>query len=789
MNKIFRISTLLALCAAALFSSCAKDEFDTDQYSDKEVTFSALAPNPVARGAELRIYGSNLQNVKEVCIPGIEPITDIKVEKTGRMSEIRVIVPVDGPEVGKVQIVTNDGKTLSSWADLTYSEPIIFTEMTCASTVLSGDIITFTGDYMNNIKEVVFEGGATATTFVSQDRYELKVAVPANALSGKVAIGDVNELDNPDGLVANLYYSENAITVGDPTVTAAGRGALNALDTIKVTGTHLDMIASANFGGVDAYLEIAEDGKSLRTAVPMTAADGEVNLVTYAGKTISAGAYTTIVPGNLAVAAKTRYKAYKEAVITGNGLKLVTGITLGGAECSYVYSSKDNNITVTISEKATNGPFVLALANGKTVETAEIELVAPVVEEITPTELYAGDEDIIVKGTDLDLVTGVTLGGKDAEFKATGETKLAVKCATTAVSGKIVLTLANGVKIEPETDITVNYHSLVIVTERTSAQHIGEEVVIKGVNMDLVENIFIGETKVTKYSLRTADEVRFLVPWAKVGMYDLSFHLFSGDVETQPEQFEVQLEREFKVIWEGSQPISWSGSAMQALGYGGYDWASVKPGSTILVEYENNGGQMRLAQGEGWTSLPSFAELPGYDSQWSNLPLAEGSTYVSLVLKKADIEALLLKNGGLIVCGEGYTCTKVTLITEISQEKTIWSGSQKVAWDDKAAYLDTPGNKALQALAWGGYDWASVEAGTTINVYYNIIPDDGYSQIRFGNGSWSPLPGTPDSYDITNGDGKYSLVLDQAMIDEMVKNGGLVICGNGFEVTEVTLKD
>jgi len=784
MNKIFRISTILSLCAAALLSSCT-DEISTDQFSDG-VCLSAIAPNPVARGGALRIVGSNLQDVKEVILPGIEPITDIEVVSSGRLSEIRVIVPVDGPEVGKVTIVAKDGKTYSSKADLTYSEPVILNEMTCASTVLSGDILTFKGDYLNNIKEVVFQKDVYVTEFEEQSRYELKVKVPSKAISGKVALGDVNENDNPDGLVANLFYAENEITVGDPTVTSVDRGALNALDTIKVTGAHLDMIESVNFGGEDAYLEIAADGKSLRTAVPLTAADGEINVVTYTGNSISAGAYTTIVPGNLKVAAKSVYKAYKEAVITGDGLKLVTGITLGGAECSYVYSSKDNNITVTISEKAKNGAFVLALENGKTVETEEIELVVPVISEITPTELYAGDENITVKGTDLDLVTSVTLGGKEANFEAKSDKEIVVECAATAVSGKIALSLANEAKVESETEVTVKYHSLVIVSERPAGQHIGEEVVLKGVNFDLVENIFIGETKVTKYSLRTAEEVRFLVPWAKAGSYDLTFKLFNGDEEIQAEKFEVQLEREFKVLWEGSSDVTWSGGAVTALSWGGYEWSSVKKGSTIVVEFTNPAGQIRLGNGS-WAALPTTKTYSNADGD-GNLTIGEGDTYVSVVLSADDL-AQLTGAGGLVVCGTGYTCNKIILITEISQEKTIWSGSQKVAWDNNAPYLDNPGDKALQALAWGGYDWASVEAGTTITVYYNIIPDDGYSQIRFGNGSWNSLPGTPDSYDITNGDGKFSLVLDEAMIKEMVDNGGLVLCGNGFEITEVTLKD
>ena len=58
----------------------------------------------------------------------------------------------------------------------------------------------------------------------------------------------------------------------------------------------------------------------------------------------------------------------------------------------------------------------------------------------------------------------------------------------------------------------MKYHSKVIVTEMPAMQHIGQEVVLKGSNFSLVENIFIGDVKVTQYSIRTDEEVRFLMP-------------------------------------------------------------------------------------------------------------------------------------------------------------------------------------------------------------------------------------------------------------------------------------
>ena len=374
MNKIFKLAALLSACLMTF--ACAPEELSTDQYPDDAVNFAAFAPNPVARGGALRIVGSNLQRIVEVQIPGINPITDIEVVKEGHESEIRVIIPVDGPEVGKVAIVDLCGNTHVSLADIAYSEPIIFDDFT-PKNAMPGEVITIKGDYMNNIRAVQFTGGAVVTEFPEQSRYQMKVVVPANAITGKIIIADVDENNNPDGLIPNLFYSQDELVIGEPDVVAADRGTLKLGDEVTVTGEHLEMIKSVNFGGVDADFTVAEDGKSLTAVLPATAVDGDLVLVSFAGTEHKAGAYTTLVPSELKIAPETRYKAGLNAVVTGKDLDLVTGATLAGTALEYVYA--DGAITFPIPATAVDGAVTLTLANGKTVDTEAIELVKPVI--------------------------------------------------------------------------------------------------------------------------------------------------------------------------------------------------------------------------------------------------------------------------------------------------------------------------------------------------------------------------------------------------------------------------
>ena len=812
MKNIFRYSILLALCSLVGLVSCAPEELSTDQFSDDAVVFGAFAPNPIVRGAELRILGSNLDKIVEVQIPGSEPITEIEVVASGRVSEIRVVTPAAGAEdasvTGPVVIVDNAGNTYKSKTDITFTEGIVI-ESFSPATAMPGDVVTVKGDYLYNVQQVVLSNGVyvTGDQITEKSRRELKFIVPSNAVTGPVTIGDVDENNNPEGLIPNNVPSKTELVIGDPTVKAADRGMLKAGAEITVQGEYLDMIAKAAFrvttpaaeeGGeatvadTEVDFALAEDNKSVKFALPATVVEGEIVLTSFAGKEFKAGTYTTVIPTEIAIAAESRYKAGLNAVVTGKDLDLVTKAELAGTALEFGYA--DNKLTFAIPSKAVDGTVVLTLANGKSIATEAIELVKPTITEMTPLELYAGDENITVKGTDLDLIVAAALGGREAEFEYANE-EIIVKTALTSVSGKVALTLDNGVVVESADEVKVNYHSLVIVTEMPAMQHIGQEVVLKGSNFSLVENIFIGDVKVTQYSLRTDEEVRFLMPWNKAGMYNLSFHLFSGDVETVATQIEVGLELDIKTIWEGEASLVWSG--MQDLAWGGYDWSTVKPG-TVLTAYftlhEADYWQVRFANGN-WASIPSGVEIASSLGQGDgNIPMTAGATYYAIKLTAADID-MLVNQGGLVMTGANYTLTKLTLTSEISQEVDLWEG-ELIAdnWADQPYALSDAG---LELAA------AGAQPGQIVYFYIEQIGDEPW-KLEIVEGHWSGAvykqvcaigadteSGKFTEYDLNANGGKVGVVLTQEMLDTFYVQqwwgGTFILNGDNTKCTKITL--
>ena len=218
MKKLFKYSILATLLVAMTgLTACQNEELDTDQYSGK-LALAAIAPNPVMRGGQLRIIGANLEKVSEVRFAGGASVTAIETVASGSRSEIRVTVPMEGAEVGPVTVVTSDGLTASTRFDLEYTEPIVINSFSPAQ-VLSGDVLTIRGEYLNNVREVIL-GGVYVTTFNSQSRTELTFTVPGDAVTGYVIVGDVNELEDQT-TIPNQISSDSELVVGDPTVAVA----------------------------------------------------------------------------------------------------------------------------------------------------------------------------------------------------------------------------------------------------------------------------------------------------------------------------------------------------------------------------------------------------------------------------------------------------------------------------------------------------------------------------------------------------------------------------------------
>ena len=184
------------------------------------------------------------------------------------------------------------------------------------------------------------------------------------------------------------------------------------------------------------------------------------------------------------------------------------------------------------------------------------------------------------------------------------------------------------------------------------------------------------------------------------------------------------------VLWEGETYMTWSdGNAVQALAYGGYDWSTVAPG-TILKVYltAEDGASLRIAKGDGWSSIPGFIARPGYNAEWDLVSVNSSTTSYSMTITEEDIDALV--NGqGLVVFGDKITVTKIALVTDIpdeSDEVTVWEGEVT-----STAYSNCEIGNEMDWLA------AGLPAESAVRIYFNVSNPDNWA-FQVIEGHWGP---------------------------------------------------
>lgn len=575
--KLFRTSIILLSAGLMLLAACEKGP---NGYTvDKDaVVLEAYGPNPVLRGSDLKFVGQNLDRITSVVLPVDMEIPSSEF-KDASASSFKVTVPIEC-EPGEVVLVY-DGGTITAKTTLSYTEQFSISSVApkdeTKPVLEAGDSVRVDGEYLNNIVKFVFvNGGAVAEGELigTQTRHQICFAVPAGAMTGRIYGEDAN---------GNQVYSENELQIRQPEVTGVTPLGVRPGDRVTVTGTLLDQITSVTFSGSAATIESAAfenaSAASFTVTVPADVHDGPLTLVSAAEqKIITSQSFVVAVPENLTFAADNNYKAGNSIVITGNNLDLVTGVTFSGnAAGEFTYS--DGSLSVTIPASASDGEITLSTAAEKSVTTSSVTLVKPVITSLGTDEVKAG-ETFTISGTDLDLVTGVTLNGVECTFTAVSDTELTVNTVASSTSGKVAVSAANGYTAESGQDLTVTYDSIVIVSSLTESVKPGETVTMAGSNFNMIESIYVGEAKVISYSSRSDSEVVFTMPEVDAATYNLEFVLTTGDRETCP--MSITVTGESAVIPVGESDV------MLMDFEGSHNHTAWAGGSEIVTENGNN---------------------------------------------------------------------------------------------------------------------------------------------------------------------------------------------------------
>lgn len=551
MKKISKIFAMLVVALVGLsLTACSDgDDLSTDQYGN-EISLQSFGPCPVLRGGTLYLYGTNLDQIESVNLPGADPITAYEILQSGYNSKISILVPAEKCETGQIVLKTKKGGEITSVSPITYREDIEITKFFVGSEGNMvgnvGDVVTIKGDYLNLMHGVIFAGSDTIkeAEFESHDRYTIQVKIPAEARTGVITLTDATK----DG---TSLETKEELTINTPEATPIKDRNIKAGEILSIKGSSFDQIVSVKFEGatVNAADFKSQSVAEITVAVPAKATDGTFYVVTKSGIEVPVGNIITVVPTQL-VATPNPVKNGAELTITGKDMDLITGIAFPNAAASQLNKVETTKVTSTVPEDAQEGDITLSLANGKTV-TVAYTLVKPTVASCTPAAITAGDKTII-KGTDLDLVKSITFPGdveQTVEVKGTANT-LGVTVPAACAGTGFKLNLKNGTTIEVKDMLTIKAATDPAIASINPGEAVaGSNITITGKNFQNIQNIYIGSYKVNRYTSRTNTEIVCQVPAnAEAGTYKIVMEDPDGNKIEGPEFKVVPAEKDIATI-------------------------------------------------------------------------------------------------------------------------------------------------------------------------------------------------------------------------------------------------
>lgn len=416
----------------------------------------------------------------------------------------------------------------------------------------------------------------------------------------------------------------------------------------------------------------------------------------------------------------------------------------GKSYCEATFTTDGENMTVTVPTDAVPGKLRLVIGNDTLVSKSDITFE----EEVKVSNVSYPDGEL--RGGDIITITGeyvwnivslsfeknVTIYAEDFLVNTRGEVQVPIPAE--ARSGAVTYNDGNSLGEEKTLIENIDIKNATVTSVSPESYELGDELTIMGTNLDLIQYAsFPGLPKdsVKVEANEDGSELKITIP-AKTYPGTLNLMQYNG-IAVPVEDFapimitvtDISPKEDLKA----GDKVTITGTHLEKVQY-------------ITLP---NGVSLASDEFEGSSSSITFTVPEGMGD--GVVSVAQHSNY------KVDTDKVEMHQEGA--------------------EKSIWTGTCTVGeWSG-----------SMGSLSWGGYDWSTVKAGQIMSIYLTMNDGASYSQLRVGNGNWVALPGTSDPYTIDAGTQVVRVTLTDAMIQDMVNNGGLVLCGANFTVTQVTL--
>jgi hypothetical protein len=399
------------------------------------ILITNFSPATVKAGDVLTINGDYLNLIKQVIFSdGV--VADSTAFGTKTRKQLTVTVPAEA-KTGKVAISNGAAIPILVYTATELQVTLPAITASAPNPVKAGTALQITGTNFQLVKSIIFTDGLTVTNFtLNADKTGITVIVPATAKDGKVTLVAKSGVQ---------IQSASSLIMVAPTITSVAPNPVKNGATLTVTGTDLDLVTGATFGGAVAGTISSQSATNLVLTVPLTAVDGPVVLSTNSGKTVSSAALTYVKP-TITSFAPTELMAGGDITITGTDLDLVSNVIFVGNFNGTIKTTTATSLVVTVPPACVGtSTFTLKTTNESQVVSGSTLIVdaanKPVITGITSSVKPGGL--LTITGTKLNLIESIYFqtNVKAVLYGVRTETSIEVYVPETAKKGAVTLTL------------------------------------------------------------------------------------------------------------------------------------------------------------------------------------------------------------------------------------------------------------------------------------------------------------------------------------------------------------
>lgn len=273
-------------------------------------------------GDVITVSGKDLDLVKKIRMPDG---TEVKFTMTASAEEEKLTFALpDNISDGEIAMLpASDVKVVIATVVVALPSSV---KATPAVNLRGGDVITLCGENMELVTDITFPGVGEAVGLNSQNTTEVKVTMPAAAVSGDLLLNTNSGKKTPVSIATakpeNISYSSSAVPAG---------GAL----TIK--GENMDVVSAVLFSGDVEVPVSGSTATAVNLVVPTIAETGALVLKLVNGESVKAPSLTVEKP----VCAY--MPALPDKIVRGQIVKLeimnadkLKNVLLGGASVQYI---------------------------------------------------------------------------------------------------------------------------------------------------------------------------------------------------------------------------------------------------------------------------------------------------------------------------------------------------------------------------------------------------------------------------------------------------------------------